>query len=82
MASITIRNLDDTLKLRLRVRAATHNRSMEDEARDILRNALNAETVVASDIGSAIHALFAPLGGLELPAIDREPMPDPPGFRE
>ena len=35
--SITIRNLDDALKSRLRVQAAVHGRSMEDEARDILR---------------------------------------------
>ena len=37
MASITIRNLDDTLKRRLRIRAAEHGRSMEEEAREILR---------------------------------------------
>ena len=37
MASITIRNLDDTVKERLRVRAAMHGRSMEDEARLILK---------------------------------------------
>ena len=37
MASITIRNLDDDLKQRLRVRAAEHGRSMEEEAREILR---------------------------------------------
>ncbi|MDE2751091.1 MAG: hypothetical protein OXI83_00810 [Gemmatimonadota bacterium] len=37
MASITIRNLDDGLKRRLRVRAAENGRSMEEEARDILR---------------------------------------------
>lgn len=80
MASITIRNLDDTLKLRLRVRAATHNRSMEDEARDILRNALSVEPTESPAIGSAIHALFAPLGGVDLPAIEREPMREPPGF--
>ncbi len=80
MASITIRNLDDGLKARLRVRAATHNRSMEDEARDILRNALSAEAVVSPTLGSAIHALFAPLGGLDLPASEREPMREPPRF--
>ncbi|MCA1968672.1 MAG: plasmid stability protein, partial [Rhizobium sp.] len=44
MASITIRNLDDGLKQRLRLRAATHGRSMEDEARDILRSTLSAES--------------------------------------
>ncbi len=43
MASLTICNLDDPLKTRLRVRAATHGWSMEQEARTILRAALNAE---------------------------------------
>jgi phosphopantothenoylcysteine decarboxylase / phosphopantothenate---cysteine ligase len=37
MASITIRGLDDDLKQRLRLRAARNGRSMEDEARTILR---------------------------------------------
>ena len=41
MGSITIRNLDDSLKSRLRIQAAVHGRSMEDEARDILRTVLN-----------------------------------------
>lgn len=43
MATMTIRNIDDRLKAGLRVRAAMHGRSMEDEARDILRTALSAE---------------------------------------
>jgi plasmid stability protein len=43
MASITIRNLDDGLKTRLRIRAAEHARSMEEEARCILRDALDQE---------------------------------------
>ncbi len=43
MASITIRNLDNSLKSRLRIQAAVHGRSMEDEARDILRSSLNQE---------------------------------------
>jgi len=37
MATMTIHNLDDGLKLRLRVRAAMHGRSMEEDAREILR---------------------------------------------
>jgi plasmid stability protein len=41
MASITIRNLDDDIKQRLRVRAAEHGRSMEEEARDILRRVMS-----------------------------------------
>lgn len=43
MATMTIRNLDEQLKARLRIRAAQHGRSMEDEARDILRTALSEE---------------------------------------
>ena len=43
MASITIRRLEESLKARLRVRAAHHGRSMEEEAREILRNDLKAE---------------------------------------
>jgi plasmid stability protein len=62
------------------VRAAIHNRSMEDEARDILRNVLSAEGVELPRLGSAIHDLFAPLGGLNLPAAMREPMREPPAF--
>jgi plasmid stability protein len=41
MASITIRNLEDGLKTRLRIRAAEHGHSMEEEARSILRDALD-----------------------------------------
>ena len=62
------------------VRAAIHNRSMEDEARDILRNVLSAEAVESPRLGSAIAALFAPLGGLDLPPIERQPMREPPSF--
>ena len=40
LATITIRNLDDSIKARLRVRAASHDRSMEEKVRVILRKAL------------------------------------------
>ena len=43
MASITIRNLDDEVKTRLRVRAAGNGRSMEEEARRILRDAVGVD---------------------------------------
>ena len=63
MAAITIRKLDEATKVRLRVRAAQHGRSMEEEAREILRSAL----VMSSrpgNIAEMIHSLFAPLGGV------------------
>ena len=40
MATLTMRNLDEDLKASLRVRAAMHGQSMEEEVRTILRNAL------------------------------------------
>lgn len=79
MASITIRNLDDHLKHRLRVQAAEHGRSMEEEARDILRKAVGKPTPTVN-LGETIHRRFAALGGVELELPPREPMPEPPRF--
>ena len=80
MASITIRKLDDGLKRRLRVRAAEHGCSMEEEARNILRAALTTESSQAKNLGTAIHQLFKPFGGVELDIPPREPMREPPRF--
>ena len=80
MASITVRNLDDGLKRRLRIRAAENGRSMEQEARDILRAALDEDSPTGKDLASAIRARFAPLGGVELDLPPREPMREPPRF--
>ncbi len=82
MASITIRKLDDSLKSRLRIQAAVHGRSMDDEARDILSAALNREPARPSNLAAAIRARYSPMGGVELPPIPREPMRAPPGFDE
>lgn len=80
MTSITVRNLDESLKRRLRVQAASHGRSMEDEARDILRTALNQEPTPPANLAAAIRSRFAPLGGVDLPEAPREPMREPPDF--
>ena len=80
MASITIRNLDDEVKTRLRVRAATNGRSMEEEARVILREAVKEEAS-EKGLGTKLHKLFKPFGGVELEIPPREPMREPPDFR-
>lgn len=80
MASVTIRNLDDGLKQRLR--AAPHGRSMEDEARDILRTALSAEGRRTGNLAEMIRGRVAALGGVELEIAPREPIRDAPVFPE
>ena len=80
MASITVRNLDDGLKRRLRIRAAENGRSMEQEARDILRAALDEDAAPNRELGTAIHELFRPLGGVELEIPPREATREPPRF--
>ena len=80
MASITIRNLDDEVKTRLRVRASAKGRSMEEEVRLILAEAVDRETAPAEGLGTAIHQLFKPFGGVELELPPREPMREPPCF--
>ena len=80
MASITIRNLDNDVKTRLRMRAAGHGRSMEEEARMILREAVDRGAVPAKGMGTALRKLFRPFGGVELDLPPREPMRDPPRF--
>ena len=80
MASITVRNLDEGLKRRLRIRAAENGRSMEQEVRGILRAALDQEPPTRKDLASAIRARFAPFGGVELELPPREAMRKPPQF--
>jgi plasmid stability protein len=78
MASITIRKLDESTKARLRVRAAHHKRSMEDEARTILRAALAEEPAGRGNLAESIRRRFQPLGGVDLEVQPREPMRKPP----
>lgn len=79
MASITIRNLDDDVKRRLRVRAAEHGRSMEEEAREILRQVVGQPNA-PRNLGRAIHARFAAAGGIDLVPPSRGPMRSTPDF--
>jgi len=83
MGSITIRNLDDRIKRRLRVRAARNGRSMEEEARQIL-NAAVAETSATTrvdNIYDVIRRRLEPLGGVDLPIPPRSKrMREPPRF--
>ena len=59
MASLTIRKLDEKTKTLLRVRAARHGRSMEEEARSLLRSALSEDAVPRGSLATPFGPAFA-----------------------
>ena len=71
MASITIRNLDESLKIKLRLQSAQHGCSMEAEVRNILRQVLIPSTG-SSDFAARIHQRFAGLAVDSLPIPERQ----------
>jgi plasmid stability protein len=62
MAQFTVRNLEEDVKVRLKRRAARHGASMEEEVRQILRNAVKDENQPTPRLGSRIAARFAEVG--------------------
>ena len=82
MASITIRNLEAETKRRLKIRAAMNGRSMEQEAREILKSALAQTSKKKANLAERIREIFGPLGGVELERLPREPIRDPDWLAE
>ena len=78
MASITIRRLEDATKERLRIRASHHGRSMEEEAREILKVALTGKGTSERNLAESIRRRFAVLGGVEFAALPRQRLRRPP----
>jgi antitoxin FitA len=81
MGGLTLRNIDETLKARLRRSAAENGISMEEEARKILRLYL-LEKRGAKGIGSRLSQRFAAIGGVILPETPRSDPRKPPAFFE
>jgi len=77
MASITIRNIDDRLKSKLRLQSAQHGCSMEAEVRNILRQVLTAPPVTTG-FAERIHQRFAELELDSLPLPARQTARNPP----
>jgi antitoxin FitA len=73
MSTLTIRNLDDDVKARLRVRAAQNGRSMEAEAREILKHSV--EPPAETGVGARLRARLA---GLRLDELEIPPRTDMP----
>lgn len=80
MASITIRNLDGEVKSRLRLRAALNNRSMEEEARQILAEAVRVELQQPTNLATFTRDCFASVGFVEIELPERGSMREPPKF--
>ena len=78
MASITIRRLEDTVKMKLRLRAAGHGRSMEEEAREILKAGLREKRLPRLNLAESIRRYVEPLGGVELALPPRQAVRRPP----
>jgi antitoxin FitA len=81
-AALTIRKLEDTVKSQLRVQAAEHGRSMEEEAREILKNALNKSAAPQIDLATSVRRRFAAMGGVELPLPTRGAIRKAPDLRK
>ena len=74
VAAVSIRNLDDEVRERLRIRAARHGRSMEAEIRLILAAAVR-EPSQSDDLLTALLDRFADIGGVELELPSRSTRP-------
>lgn len=81
MSTLTVRNIEPVIKDKLRLQAATHGHSMEEEVRCILRQAMLQASQPAG-LGSRIHERFAVLGGVDLPLPERVELPRFASFEE
>ena len=78
MSSLTVRNLDESVKNSLRVRAARHGRSMEEEVRQILQNIVAPEQTGQVSFAERVNSRFAGLHVDALPIPARQPARKPP----
>jgi plasmid stability protein len=75
MAAISVRDLDEDVASRLKVRAARHGRSMEAEVRAILTDAVVAREDDQLNLAQVIRERFAAIGGVELEVLPRQDTP-------
>ncbi len=80
MSSITVRNLDESVKNSLRLRAARHGWSMEQEVRHILQQTVAPEQTPQTSFAELVNRRFAGLEVEGLPIPARRPARTPPEF--
>ena len=83
MATLTIRRVDEAVRDKLRLRAARHGRSMEEEVRRILDEVCADEDQedLPDDAFARLRRHFEGLDGVDLELPTREPGREPPDFR-
>ena len=82
MAQFVVRNIENAVKVQLQRRARRNGRSMEEEVRDILRNAANEENVPTGGLGTEISALFVKVGlASDIPELRGHEI-NPPSFEK
>lgn len=82
MTTLTLEAIDETLTARLRLSAARHKRSLEEEALAILHKALAVESDSGQSLVASIRTKVEPFGGVELDIPPREAIRQPPTFDE
>lgn len=80
MTTITIHNLDDRVEAHLRIRADLNNSSIEEEARQILCDAVRTVTHQVRNLTAFTRECFEPIGFVELKPPERGSMREPPRF--
>jgi plasmid stability protein len=82
MSTITVRKIDEKVKAKLRIRAAQHGHSMEEEIREILAVAVEDHPQRSENLYEAIRRRMAEAGidGIDLPQFDRGTMREIPTF--
>jgi plasmid stability protein len=82
MAMLTIRNIDESLKAKLKVMAARAGVSMEEQTRRIIRDAVLVKSNHKKGLGSRIHQRFLDLDGIDLDIPARSPSRQAPDFSD
>ena len=82
MNKLILDNLDESIRVSLAKQAKNNGRSLEEEAKEILRTALVETSAPQTNLAAAIKKRFAGLGDFEIPTVTRDSMREPPNFED
>lgn len=82
MINLTLHNLDETLKASLEKQAKKHGRSLEEEAKAILRTVLIENPDTSLNLASTIWKRFTTFGDFDIPNIPRDSLREPSNFED